>query len=57
MKAIAELRIAKLEDRKIVASILLENGYSIGPSRRKKTETGKTMDYFLKVYEEENSND
>ena len=54
MKILAELRITKLEDRKLVAGILLENGYSIGSSKRKKTETGKAVDYFLKIYEEEN---
>ena len=43
MKILAELRITKLEDRKLVA----------GSSKRKKTETGKAVDYFLKIYEEE----
>ena len=53
MKLIAELSIAKLEDRKIVTAILHENGYTVGPGKRKKTKTGKTLDDYLKIYEEE----
>jgi len=50
MEKVAELSIYKLEDRKAVTAILLENGYTIGPGVRKKTATGKQMDYYLKVY-------
>lgn len=50
LKQIAELEIAKLEDRKTVTAILHENGYTVGPGRRKATPTGKTIKYFLKVY-------
>ena len=53
MKLIAELSIVKLEDRKIVTAILHENGDTVGPGKRKKTKTGKTLDYYLKIYEEE----
>ena len=53
MKLIAELSIAKLEDRKIVTAILHENGYTVGSGKRKKTKTGKTLDYYLKIYAEE----
>lgn len=53
LKMIAEISIAKLEDRKTVTAILHENGYTVGPGKRKKTETGKTIDYFLKVYRED----
>lgn len=53
LKMIAEISIAKLEDRKTVTAILHENGYTVGPGKRKKTETGKTIDYFIKVYREE----
>jgi len=55
MEVIAELSISKLEDRKTVTAILVENGYTIGPGKRKKTPTGKTMDYYLKVYREEDN--
>ena len=50
MKLVAEINIAKLEDRKTVTAILHENGYTVGPGKKKKTETGKTISYFLKVY-------
>ena len=52
MEKVAELSIYKLDDRKTVAGILLENGYAIGPGVRKKTPTGKQMDYYLKVYKD-----
>ena len=57
LKLVAELSIAKLEDRKIVTAILHENGYTVGPGKRRKTPTGKTMDYYLKIYEEEGGRD
>lgn len=53
MTLIAELSIDRLEDRKTVTAILHENGYTVGPGKRKKTPTGKQMDYYLKVYKEE----
>ena len=49
---VAEISIDKLEDRKTVTAILHENGYTVGPGKRKKTETGKQLDYYLKVYVE-----
>lgn len=57
LKMIAEISIAKLEDRKTVTAILHENGYTVGPGKRKKTETGKAIDYFLKVYREDGSDE
>lgn len=42
---------------KTVTAILHENGYTVGPGKRKKTETGKTIDYFLKVYREDGSDE
>lgn len=50
MEKVAELSIYKLEDRKVVTAILLENGYTVGPGARKKTPTGKQIDYYLKIY-------
>lgn len=55
MKKIAELCIAAVEDRMTVAGIFVKNGYNVGPGRRKKTPTGKSYDYLLKVYKEEES--
>lgn len=52
LKLVAELEIAKLEDRKTVTAILHENGYTVGPGKKKATPTGKTIKYFLKVYQE-----
>ena len=40
---VAEISIDKLEDRKTVTAILHENGYTVGPGKRKKTETGKQL--------------
>ncbi len=53
LRLVAEISIAKLEDRKTVTAILHENGYTVGPGKRKKTKTGKTLDYYLKVYEDD----
>lgn len=57
LRPIAELSIVKLEDRKAVTAILHENGYTVGPGKRKKTTTGKTIDYFLIVYEEDTNDE
>ncbi len=54
LKQVAEISIEKLEDRKMVTAILHENGYTVGPGKRKKTPTGKQLDYYLKVYVDEN---
>jgi hypothetical protein len=50
LKKVAEISIDKLEDRKTVTAILHENGYTVGPGKRKRTPTGKQLDYFLKIY-------
>nr|DAE92160.1 MAG TPA: hypothetical protein [Myoviridae sp. ct5xZ3] len=50
---IAEISINKLEDRKTVTAILHENGYTVGPGKRRRTQTGKSLDYYLKIYQEE----
>lgn len=47
-KKVAEISIDKLEDRKTVTAILHANGYTVGPGKRKKTPTGKQLDYYLK---------
>ena len=54
LEKVAELSINKLEDRKTVTAILHENGYTVGPGKRKLTKTGKQMDYYLKVYKDSN---
>lgn len=52
LEKIAEISINKLEDRKTVTAILHENGYTVGPGKRKLTPTGKQLDYYLKIYRE-----
>lgn len=52
LEKVAELSINRLEDRKTVTAILHENGYTVGPGKRRLTPTGKQMDYYLKVYRE-----
>lgn len=44
---IAELKIFSKEDRKTVAAILFENGYTVRQGKKKRTETGKTVDYTV----------
>ncbi len=57
LEKVAELSINKLEDRKTVTAILDENGYTVGPGKRKLTPTGKQMEYYLKVYKDSTQND
>lgn len=57
LEKVAELSINKLEDRKTVTAILHENGYTVGPGKRKLTPTGKQMEYYLKVYKDSTQND
>lgn len=45
-KKVAELVIQGVEDRLTVSSILIKNGYTVGPDKRKRTPTGKTLDYI-----------
>lgn len=42
-----KLRIQGLDERLQVGTILIKNGYTVGQIKQKKTETGKTLDYFL----------
>ena len=53
LKLVAELSIAKLEDRKVIVGILHENGYTVGPGKRRKTPTGRSIEYYIKVYQDE----
>ena len=53
LNKVAELVIQGVEDRLTVSAILIKNGYTVGPDKRKRTPTGKTMDYLLQVYEDD----
>lgn len=50
-----ELRIYNQEDRLTVAQILIKNGYTISQGKRQKSPTGKTLNYVLKVSEDEDN--
>ncbi len=54
---VMELRIYNLEDRLAVAQILIKNGYTVSQGKRKRSPTGKTLDYFLKVSEDPDNAD
>lgn len=43
----AMLRIYSMEDRLTVIQILAKNGYDVGQNKKPRTNTGKTLDYFV----------
>lgn len=52
-----ELLIYNQEDRLNVAQVLIKNGYTVSQGKRKKTETGKQLDYYLRVTPDEENAD
>ncbi len=44
-----EILIYNQDDRLNTAAILIKNGYTIEQGKRKRTSTGKSLDYFLKI--------
>lgn len=44
-----ELRIFNRDDRKTVASILFDNGYTVRQGKRKRSESGKSYDYLIYI--------
>ena len=52
-----ELIIYNQDDRLAVGQILMKNGYTVSQGKRSKTPTGKTMDYFLKVFRDPDNAD
>lgn len=50
-----EVEIYTKEDRLNVAKILLDNGYAVSTGKRKKTQTGKQVIYFLRVSKDANA--
>lgn len=50
---IAELSIGEVTDRMTMTSILVKNGYGVIPGKRKKTPTGKQLDYYISIYKGE----
>ena len=50
------IKIYNQQDRLDVAQILIKNGYTVSQVKKKRTETGKTVDYYLKIrLDEENA--
>lgn len=44
-----EILIYNQDDRLNTASILIKNGYTVDQGKRKRTESGKVLDYFLRI--------
>lgn len=44
-----EILIYNQEDRLNTAAILIKNGYTVEQGKRQRTQTGKALDYFLKI--------
>ena len=44
-----EILIYNQEDRLDTASILIKNGYTVEQGKRQRTQTGKVLDYFLRI--------
>lgn len=42
-----EIRVFKQEDRRTITGILAENGYDVGYHKRRRTRTGKAVDYYI----------
>lgn len=52
-----ELKIYNQQDRLDVAAILIKNGYTVGQIKKQRNPTGKTLDYYLVVHEDDNNAD
>jgi len=48
-----ELKIYTVEDRLAVAQILIKNGYTVSQRKRPKGQSGKTLEYYLAVVEDD----
>jgi len=55
MELIAEIKIFQKEDRKTVSGILVDNGYIVGPGKRQRTPNGKSVEYTLKIYSDDDA--
>lgn len=54
-KTAMKLKIFNQEDRLAVTQILVKNGYTVSQGKERRTETGKSLDYFLVVKEDANN--
>lgn len=48
-----ELRVFSKDDRKTIASILFDNGYTVRQGKRQRTPTGRSVDYLVIVTDRE----
>lgn len=46
---VMEILIYNQEDRLNTAAILIKNGYTVEQGKRNRTQTGKILDYFLRI--------
>lgn len=44
-----EILIYNQDDRLNTAAILIKNGYTVEQGKRQRTQTGKSLDYFLRI--------
>lgn len=47
----AQFRVYNEADRKLIVPILVANGYDVGQHKQNRTETGKTVDYYIHINE------
>lgn len=57
MADVMEIKIYNQQDRLDVAAILIKNGYTVSQGKKQRSPTGKTLDYYLKVSEDEDNAD
>ena len=57
MGNVMELKIYNQQDRQDVAAILIKNGYTVSQAKKNRSPTGKTLDYYLRVTEDEDNAD
>ena len=56
-KKTMELKIYNQDDRLNVAQILIKNGYTVSQTKRKKSESSKSVNYYLIVSIDEGNAD
>ena len=57
MRDVVELKIYNQQDRLDVVGILIKNGYTVSQVKKSRNSSGKTVDYYLKVSEDEENAD
>ena len=57
MRDVVELKIYNQQDRLDIAGILIKNGYTVSQVKKSRKSSSKTVDYYLKVSEDEENAD